>query len=151
MNTYALLDSGSNVSLCHEKLLSLLKTQGRREKMRLTTVEKADSESSARIASLQVFSADGEECIDIPKVYSRPQLNLNSVNLVTEEEVQKWPHLKDLPIRHAEATEVTILIGQDCPEALIPISTVAGKRGEPYATRTRLGWTVSGPVSRQPS
>ena len=58
-----------------------------------------------------------------------------------------WPHLKDLPLHHAEIDDVALLIGQDCPEALMPLTTIPGGKGEPYAVRTRLGWSVSGPVS----
>ena len=35
------------------------------------------------------------------------------------------------------------------PRGPDPLTTVPGARGEPYAVRTRLGWTVNGPVSRQ--
>ena len=61
--------------------------------------------------------------------------------------MQKWPHLKDLPLHHAEMDDVTLLIGQDCPEALMPLTTIPGGKGERYAVMTRLGWSVSGPVS----
>ena len=40
VKTYALLDSGSNVSLCQDRLLQLLKARGRTERMSLTTLEK---------------------------------------------------------------------------------------------------------------
>ena len=80
-------------------------------------------------------------------MFARPNLHLSSSNLVTEAEVRKWPHLKDLPLHHAEIDDVALLIGQDCPEALMPLTTIPGGKGEPYAIRTRLGWSVSGPVS----
>ena len=28
----------------------------------------------------------------------------------------------------------------------MPLTTIPGGKGEPYAVRTRLGWSVSGPV-----
>ena len=40
VKTYALLDSGSSVSLCQDKLLQMLKARGRTEKMSLTTLER---------------------------------------------------------------------------------------------------------------
>ena len=39
VKTYALLDCGSNVSLCQDRLLQMLKARGRTEKMSLTTLE----------------------------------------------------------------------------------------------------------------
>ena len=56
--------------------------------------------------------------------------------------------LRDLPIQTAETDEVLLLIGQDAPGALAPLNVVRGRDDEPYAIQTRLGWTVSGPVSR---
>ena len=147
VKTYALLDSGSNVSLCTEGLLKALGAKGRTEKMSLTTLEKENNETTARVASLKVSSFDGSGEVAIPHVYARPKLRLSSSNLITETEVQRWPHLRDLPLHHAEIEEVTLLIGQDCPEALMPLTVVPGGKGEPYAIRSRLGWTVSGPVS----
>ena len=147
VKTYALLDSGSNVSLCQDQLLRMLKTRGRIEKMSLTTLEKENNETTARVVSLRVSSLDGSEELTIPQVHARSNLHLSSSNLVTEAEVQRWPHRKDLPLHHAEIDDVMLLIGQDSPEALMPITTVPGGKGEPYAVRTRLGWTVSGPVS----
>ena len=147
VKTYALLDSGSNVSLCQDRLLQMLKARGRTEKMLLTTLERENNEATARVVSLKVSSLYGNEELTIPQVFARPNLHLSSSNLVTEAEVQKWPHLKDLPLHHAEMDDVTLLIGQDCPEALMPLTTIPGGKGEPYAVMTRLGWSVSGPVS----
>ena len=144
---YALLDSGSNVSLCQDKLLHLLKARGRTERMSLTTLEKENNETMAQVISLRISNLDGSDEITIPQVFARPNLRLSSSNLVTEAEVRKWPHLKDLPLHHAEIDDVALLIGQDCREALMPLTTIPGGKGEPYAVRTRLGWSVSGPVS----
>ena len=147
VKTYALLDSGSNVSLCQDKLLHLLKARGRTERMSLTTLEKENNKTTAQVISLRISNLDGSDEITIPQVFARPNLRLSSSNLVTEAEVRKWPHLKDLPLHHAEIDDVALLIGQDCPEALMPLTTIPGGKGELYAVRTRLGWSVSGPVS----
>ncbi|XP_071837463.1 uncharacterized protein [Apostichopus japonicus] len=44
--------------------------------------------------------------------------------------------------------QVELLIGQDVPEALVPIEVRKGKTGDPYAIRTQLGWAVSGPLGK---
>ena len=149
VKTYALLDSGSNVSLCQDRLLQMLKARGRTEKMSLTTLEKKNNETTARVVSLRVSSLDGSEELTIPQVYAQPNLHLSasSSNLVTEAEMQRRPHLKDLPLHHAEIDDVMLLLGHDSPEALMLITTIPGGKGEPYAVRTRLGWSVSGTVS----
>ena len=75
--------------------------------------------------------------VELPRVYSRTDLHLSPDNLVSQGEVEQWPHLRDLPLHHPTVEEVTLLIGQDCPEALIPLTTVPGARGNP----TQLGLT----------
>ena len=115
--------------------------------MSLTTLEKENSEATAGVISLKISNLDGSDELTVPQVFARPNLHLSSSNLVTEAEVQKWPHLKNLPLHHAEINDVTLLIGQDCPEALMPLTTIPGGKGEPYVVRTWLGWSVSGPVS----
>ena len=88
--------------------------------MSLTTLEKENSEAMARVISLKISNLDGSDELTIPQVFARPNLHLSSKNLVTEAEVQKWPDLKDLPLHYAEIDDITLLIGQDCPEALMP-------------------------------
>ncbi|KAJ8026336.1 hypothetical protein HOLleu_34153 [Holothuria leucospilota] len=44
------------------------------------------------------------------------------------------------------ASDVGVLIGQDVPDAVIPMEIRKGPKGAPYAMRTRLGWTVCGPL-----
>ena len=87
VKTYALLDSGSSVSLCQDKLLQMLKARGRTEKMSLTTLERKNCEATARVVSLKVSSLYGNEELAIPQVFARPNLHLSSSNLVTEAEV----------------------------------------------------------------
>ena len=144
--TYALLDTGSNVTLCHEQLLRALGIQGRPETMSLTTLDKKQNRTPARVVSLDVESSDGEGRVHLGQVYARDSLPIDPRNRVMMSEAARWSHLKGLPLHHAHIDEVMLLIGQDYPDALVPLATVPGGKGEPYAVRTRLGWTVNGPM-----
>ena len=44
--------------------------------------------------------------------------------------------------------EIDLLIANDVPEALDPLEVKNSQHGGPYATRTRLGWAVNGPLER---
>ena len=72
VKTYALLDSGSSVSLCQDRLLQMLKARGRTEKMSLTTLERKNHEATARVVSLKVSTLYGNEDLTIPQVFTRP-------------------------------------------------------------------------------
>ena len=65
---------------------------------------------------------------------------------ITENDLKKWPHLNDINFPMVADEQITLLIGQDVPVALTPIEVRAGKAGEPFATRTVLGWTLNGPI-----
>ena len=143
-STYALLDTGSNVTLCHERLLRTLGLQGRPETMSLTTLDKKHNRTPTRVVSLDVMNSDGEERLHLGQVYACDSLPIDPRNRVTLSEAARWSHLKGLPLHHAPIDEVMLLIGQDYPDALVLLVTVPRENGEPYAVRTRLGWTVNG-------
>ena len=63
--------------------------------------------------------------------------------------VQPWPHLNSIahhlvPLK--TDVDVTLLIGFNCPQAIMPREVITGKPNEPYAQRTDLGWGIIGNV-----
>ena len=97
--------------------------------------------------SLDVTDPDGEGRLHLGQVYARDSLPIDPRNRVKMSEAARWAHLKGLPLHHAPADEVMLLIGQDYLDALVPLATVPREKGEPYAVKTRLGWKVNGPVN----
>ena len=53
-----------------------------------------------------------------------------------------------IQVPQIEADEITLLIGSDVPEAFWVEEDRRGLRGEPYALKTPLGWSLLGPVSK---
>ena len=96
--------------------------------------------------SLEVSDVAGEIVLQLPVVYSRPSLPVNLDNLGKPEDLSKWNHLRDVDLPRINAEKVTLLIGQDNPEALVPTDLRKGAAGEPYAMKTVFGWTVNGPL-----
>ena len=45
--------------------------------------------------------------------------------------------------------DVGLLIGCNCPRAIKPREVILGKRDDPYAVRTLLGWGIIGPIISQ--
>eukprot|EP00057_Strongylocentrotus_purpuratus_P015297 XP_011669771.1 PREDICTED: uncharacterized protein LOC580205 [Strongylocentrotus purpuratus] len=77
---------------------------------------------------------------------TRPSLNISTANMAREEDISKYQHLCGIDLPVTGKNQVTILIGQDVPEALMPLEIKAGKPGEVYAVKTILGWTLNGPL-----
>ena len=78
VETYALLDNGSDVSLCDEKLIDQLGISGVQRHFYLTTQEKRDSPRSGYEVKLTINSIDNESSLEIPKVWTVGRLNIQS-------------------------------------------------------------------------
>lgn len=70
VETYALLDNGSDVSLCDEKLIDQLGISGVQRHFYLTTQEKRDSPRSGYEVKLTINSIDNESSLEVPKVWT---------------------------------------------------------------------------------
>ncbi|XP_071483358.1 uncharacterized protein [Diadema antillarum] len=67
--------------------------------------------------------------------------------MATEEDINKYEHLRDLDLPVVNQHQVSMLIGQDVPQALMPLEVREGASGEVYAVRTMFGWTLNGPLA----
>ncbi|XP_064631645.1 uncharacterized protein LOC135489940 [Lineus longissimus] len=150
IQTYALLDSGSNGTFCARDLVDTLALSGIKKKVEVTTLEKRANVMDTAIFSLEVADLGEREIVGLPSVIARPDLHI-SPTAMTHEEIDKHPHLKDIEFPVVEPGKVQLLIGQDVPEALIPLEVKRGEGGAPYAVRTALGWTLNGPTTANQS
>ena len=82
-------------------------------------------------------------------MYALPNLTILGNCITSASDICKWPHLKDLRFPQVDKSDVSTLIGQDVPEALWALELGKGKEGQPYATRTRLGWSLTGPLESE--
>ena len=107
-------------------------------KLNLSTMNCA-SESMTQFFHLRVQGQDNK-VIDIQRAYQVEDIPVPDVRITGN-----YPHLAGLTA--ADPSDVSLLIGQNCSEALIPYEVRKGLQHEPYAVRTLLGWYMSGPVS----
>ena len=62
-------------------------------------------------------------------------------------DVSTYPHLQDLPLTaNYMYGDVEVLLGQDCADAFVPLEIRKGLTGQPFATRTMLGWSLNSPA-----
>ena len=146
--TYAFLDSGSNTSFCTEDLLKKLNAKGERATLSLTTMGKSNETIECSLVNLEVSDIGNQNLIELPMVYSRPSLPVSTVAIGTQEDVNRWPHLKGIDVPRIEA-EIGLLIDSDVPQAMQPKELRESKNGGPFAMRTVLGWMLSGPLGRK--
>ena len=146
--TYAFLDNGSSATFCTESLMKQLEVDGAKVKISLSTLEKKNSPvDSYLIRDLVVSDLDENDFVNLPILYTRPEIPVNVEDIPTQEDVDRWPYLHDVFIPHVDA-EIGLLIASDVPEALDPVEMRHSQDGGPYASRTRIGWAVNGPLGR---
>ena len=147
IETYALLDNGSTISFCAESLKEKLQIrQSQKRSLNVETITDATT-SKVQVISLECKAITGKKRrnITLPYVNVVSKFPDFSDQLLSQRELQRWSHLKDLPYPEL-SHEVELLIGLDVPDALMPLEVKKGIDG-PYAVRTALGWTVNGPTT----
>ena len=100
--------------------------------------------------SLNVFSLDGHEPILLDRVWTVNRLPLSKRSIPLDEDASQWPHLEGIKFLRLDGEEkaVSILIGNDVPEAHSVYEEKHGRQKQPYAVRSPLGWTLIGGLNR---
>ncbi|KAG1653031.1 Pro-Pol polyprotein [Nymphon striatum] len=137
---HTLLDSGSTNSFCTEQLAEQLNIKGEKTTLNLSTLEKSQSKRLSEVVSLTVNN--GDNSLFMSRVYLVKSIPVPVINF--KDTLNTIKYLKDIKL--PQTGKVDILIGQDCPEALIPLDVRKGKEGGPYAIKTCLGWSLCGPL-----
>ena len=145
--TNALLDPGSDVTLCDVSLMEKLQVVGRPKEFSLTTVNCASDTRKGFELSLSVRGLQMKEEIVLDRVWTVDTLCLPQGSPPTKEDTAKWPHLKGIDFPRTQCDKVSVLIGSDVPEAHWVYDQRRGRRAQPYAVCTPLGWTLMGPLS----
>ena len=145
--TNALLDPGSDVSLCDVGLMDKLGVVGRPKEFTLTTVNGTSDSQNGFEVSLVVRGIHLHEEITLRRVWAVDPLRLPRGSAPTKEDTDRWSHLKGINLPRIRSDEVSLLIGCDVPEAHWMCDQRRGRRGQPYAVCTPLGWTLMGPLN----
>ncbi|KAJ8361824.1 hypothetical protein AAFF_G00418650 [Aldrovandia affinis] len=110
--------------------------------------------STSRGPGAKVLATNSDEnavstsCVFCEKAvtYSREFIPANRDHIPTPETAKAWPHLEHLAneIAPQQSCDVGLLIGYNCPQALVPRQVVSGGENQPFAQRTDLGWSIVG-------
>ena len=145
--TYALLDDGSDRTLCSDRLLNVLQVEGEPVSFDVTGINSERVKYEGRSVNLSVSPVDDvNNALYIPNVWSMQQLRIDAESRPRQSELGKWAHLRGITVSDLPPNAtVTLLIGTDVPDAHVPLECRRGTTYEPYAVRTVLGWAVRGP------
>ena len=151
VETYAFLDDGSDITLCSNSFAETLGLSGKPTTFSLTTVNEKDRSRSGFDVELNVKALKSDDSIHLNKVWTVDRLPVSRRSIPTDEYVRGWSHLHGIEFPKLEDQKVEILIGNDNLEAHWVFEQRCGKRKQPYAARTLLGWTLIGPFEHRKS
>ena len=104
---------------------------------------------SAIVKDLIVTDLEGKTPVELPRAYTRQEIPADHKQIPTSDIVARIEHLKEIagkiPAYNPEL-EIGLLIGSNCPKALVPLKVLPNDGDGPFALRLNHGWTVSGPV-----
>ena len=149
VETYAMLDSGSNSTFCTDSLREQLGCSGTEKKVKLTTLGTSQDVISILLTDLEVTDLDENNTISLPEVLCRPSIPVSKDEIPTQEDVDHWQYLQGHVYLPTINAKVELLIGANVPQALEPKQIIGSQDGGPYATKVALGWIINGPVGRR--
>lgn len=156
VNTYAFYDNGSAGCFITERLKTRLQATSTVTKIQLGTMHGQSLVDSAIVKDLVVTDLNGKNPVELPRAYTRQEIPADTGQIPTPEIVSRIDHLKEIASQipaYDPALEIGMLIGSNCPNALIPLRVVPNEGDGPFALQLKHGWTVSGPfhLTSEPS
>lgn len=148
LETYAILDDGSERTILLHSAVQQLKLTGQPEELVLRTVRQDRHNLQGAAVAFTVSPAfQPEISFKIHKAFTAEPLGLAEHTHPVSELQSKYRHLQGLPLQQIDSVQPLLLIGSDYPHLITPVEPVRlGPPNGPAAIRTRLGWTLQGPA-----
>ncbi|XP_058128499.1 uncharacterized protein LOC131292779 [Anopheles ziemanni] len=146
VDVLACLDEGSSITLMEHTLMEELGLKGSPKPLCLswTGGQTREEESSAELSITVSGSGSAGKRHELPAVRTVRSLALPPQTVNEREIVARYQHLRRVPVQSYQWESPRLLIGIDNYRLSCPLKTVEGAPHEPVATKTRLGWVVSG-------
>jgi len=149
MDTYAILDDGSERTIILPTAVHYLDLDKSDESLSLRTIRQEVVEIQGASVSFEV-SASVNPSIrhKIHTAFTSQELNIAKQSCPIETLKHKFAHLRGVPILPFKEVQPMLLIGSDYPQLITPITPVLmGPLGSPVAVNTHLGWAIQGPTT----
>ena len=139
VETYALLDSGSEVTLSKEQLFSELGTWGSKCSYELQGVT-GSRKVEGHVVDVVVMSVDGIVSEELLNVRTVEQIPVAVSCIPRKEDISNWSHLRNIDLPQLSESDVGLIIGlKEKPTLFVPLECRSGGDGEPVAVRYSLG------------
>lgn len=149
LETYAVLDDGSERTILLYEAAQCLGLQGEVENLALRTVRQEVHTIHGRAVSFSISPVSNpDRSYSIKGAFTAKELALVQHTYPIADLQSRYRHLRDLPLNDIHEAQPLLLIGSDYPHLITPVEPVRlGPPGGPAAVHTKLGWTLQGPSS----
>ncbi len=146
LETYAVLDDGSERMILLHEAAQRLGLRGTVEDLALRTVRQEVHTIHGSSVSFSIAPAlQPGRSFQIQEAFTAKELGLVQHTYPITDLQQKYRYLRDLPLPDINQAQPLVLIGSDYPHLITPVEPVRlGPKGAPAAVHTRLGWTLQG-------
>ncbi|XP_052449737.1 uncharacterized protein LOC128011416 [Carassius gibelio] len=148
LDTYAILDDGSERTMLLPEAVEKLGLHKKPEDLALRTIRQEVQTLKGAAVSFRISSTTNpKRTFRIVEAFTSQRLGLADHTYPVTNLKKRYKHLADLPIEPFQHVKPLVLIGADYPHLLTPVEPVRlGPPGGPAAIHTRLGWTLQGPA-----
>lgn len=148
LDTYAILDDGSDRTMLLSSAAQQLGLTGTPEDLALRTIRQDIQTLHGACVSFTLSPImQPQKSFHIANAFTAQRLGLAEHSYPVTMLKRRYRHLTDLPLQTFSRVSPLLLIGADHPHLINPIEPVRfGSPGGPAAMRTRLGWTLQGPA-----
>ena len=146
VTTYAMLDSGSEITLVDPSLVKLLHLRGQPDRLVFSTVSQRNEPQEGERVDLAVESLIDEQPrrLQLQGTWSGNELQIPLRHQCITANKGRWPHLQDVPFPEVDRPKISLIIGTNVSEAFIPLEVRHGNPEDPIAIRSCLGFAVLG-------
>ena len=148
INTYAVLDPGSDTTLIRKDIADRLQLVGETCQLNINTVGNDVSTQNLHRVSFSLSSKDQLDPVMVHGAWVIDKLNIPSFKVSKKMATEQWAHLSDVDLPEVKGCDMMILIGSDMAHLLVHLEVRQGRWDESIAVKTPLGWTLFGNVSQ---
>ena len=148
-STLALCDSGASLLFIDKELADKLNAHGEEVDLSVAGIHRTNDVICKRLT----VGIRGKARSDTHHmtVYTHPNIDAGSKIYNYRELKPVYPHLSVLSEETLKLKDVRMILGQNCYHKHRHEKHKSSTNGEPWAVKTKLGWTLCGPLPQQES
>lgn len=145
IETFAFLDDGSDLSLIESSLVEQLGIDGCKKPLCLKwTGNVTRIETESKRVRVTISGAKSQHQYSLNDIRTVQELTLPEQSLDYDELSQRYRYLRGLPVDSYNKAVPRLLIGVNNASLTVPLQIREGRKNEPIAVKTRLGWCIFG-------